>query len=119
MAESKLNTKHNTWVAIDVAKLKLDVLIEYPNGTQKSLVIKQNKEDFERLSNCLKKVNSEVIVGFEATGYYHRLIAFYLLKQNFNLKLISSIATARTRESQYNSTDKNDKKRYFSYYAFT
>ena len=38
------------------------------------------------------------------------MIAYYLLQQNFTVQLISSIATARTRESQYNSCDKNDKK---------
>jgi len=110
MTKAKSNTNNTIWVAIDVAKHKHDVLIEYPNGTRKILVIKQSQEEFDRLKTYLKQENSDVTIGFEATGYYHRLLAYYLLKQNFTVKLISSIATARTRESQYNSRDKNDKK---------
>lgn len=110
MTKAKNTTNNTIWVAIDVAKHKHDVLIEYPNGTQKSVIIKQSQEEFCRLKNYIERDADEVIIGFEATGYYHRLLAYYLLKQNFTVKLISSIATARTRESQYNSRDKNDKK---------
>lgn len=110
MAESKNNTIKTTWVAIDVAKYKNHVLIEYPNGSQKSLVIAQTRDDFAKLACQLKQVNAQVEVALEPTGYYHRSLAYYLLNQGFTVRLISSIATARTRESQYNSLDKNDKK---------
>lgn len=110
MAVSKVNTNNIIWVAIDVAKHKHDVLIEYPNGSQKSVVIQQTQEDFERLLSYLNQPNTEVVAGFEATGYYHRLLAYYLINKQFTVKLVSSIATARTRESQYNSLDKNDKR---------
>ena len=109
MTKYKNNTRNVIWVAIDVAKHKHDVLIEYPNGSRKSLVIKQTQEDFKRLTSKLVQENTEVVVGLEATGYYHRLLAYHLLRQGLTVRLISSIATARTRESQYNSTDKNDK----------
>ena len=81
MTKSKNNTANTIWVAIDVSKHKHDVLIEYPNGSTKPLIIKQTQEDFERLSSRLMKENTNVIIGFEATGYYHRLLAYYLLKQ--------------------------------------
>lgn len=110
MAKVKSNTKAVIWVAIDMAKHKHDILIEYPNGSQKSVVIKQTQEEFERLASYVNQDNIEVIVGFEATGYYHRPLAYYLSRKKFTVKLISSIATARTRESQYNSLDKNDKR---------
>ena len=45
MTKAKSSTSNTIWVAIDVAKHKHDVLIEYPNGTQKSLVIKQSQEE--------------------------------------------------------------------------
>lgn len=110
MTVNKINTNQTVWVAIDVAKHKHDVLIEYPNGSQKSVIIQQTQEDFERLASYLTQSNIEVVAGFEATGYYHRLLAYYLIKKQFTVKLVSSIATARTRESQYNSLDKNDKR---------
>ena len=110
MAKDKCSKQNKIYVAIDVSKNKLDVLIEYPNGSNKGLIIKQNKSEFERLLMKIKKSGFETIVGFEATGYYHRAIAHYLATSGLTIKLVSSIATARTRESQYNSKDKNDKK---------
>jgi transposase len=51
-----------------------------------------------------------VIVGFEATGNYHRPLAYRLLKAGFELRLVSSVALARTREALHNGWDKNDPK---------
>jgi transposase len=98
------------WVAIDIAKYKHEVLIEYPNGTQKRLVIMNTLSDFNRLSEKLKDAGLPVSIGFEATGYYHRGLAYFLITQGFNVQLVSSIATARTRDAHYNSRDKNDKR---------
>jgi transposase len=50
------------------------------------------------------------MIGFEATGNYHRALAHHLLRQGFELRTISSLAVARTREALYNSWDKNDPK---------
>ena len=49
-------------------------------------------------------------VAFEATGDYHRILANFLHTQGFKLHLVSSIATARTRDALYNTWDKNDAK---------
>ena len=86
MTKAKSSINNTIWVAIDVAKHKHDVLIEYPNGTRKSLVIKQSQEEFDRLKTYLEREDYDVTIGFEATGYYHRLLAYYLLKQNFTVK---------------------------------
>ena len=51
-----------------------------------------------------------MIVGFEATGNYHRPLAYRLLKAGFELRLVSSVALARTREALHNGWDKNDPK---------
>ena len=51
-----------------------------------------------------------MIVGFEATGNYHRTLAHRLLSAGFELRLISSVALARTREALHNGWDKNDSK---------
>ena len=84
-------TNQKLWVAIDIAKYKHEVLIEYPNRTQKRLIIMNTRSDFDRLSEKLNDLALPVCIGFEATGYYHRNLAYYLLKQGFTLQLISSI----------------------------
>lgn len=67
-------------------------------------------KDFERLDQVLKKEKNKVVIGLEATAYYHRPLAYHLLKQSYEVKLISALSTARTREAHYNTWDKNDPK---------
>lgn len=43
-------------------------------------------------------------------GNYHRRLAYYLGQCGFELRLIASLAVARTRDALYNSWDKNDPK---------
>ncbi len=45
-----------------------------------------------------------------ATGNYHRAIAYHLAAAGFEMKLVSSVSLARTREALHNSWDKNDPK---------
>lgn len=110
MAKILDTSKQILWIAIDVSKLKHDVLIEYPNGSQKKLIINNNLADFNRLLKYITDSKLSAIAGLEASGYYHRAIAYFLLNNSCEVKLISSIATARTREIKYNSLDKNDYK---------
>jgi transposase len=49
-------------------------------------------------------------IGFEATGDYHRGLAYCLLSAGFELRLVSSVALAQTREALHNGWDKNDLK---------
>jgi len=49
-------------------------------------------------------------VAFEATGNHHRALAYHLATAGFEVKLVSSVALARTREALNNSWDKNDPK---------
>ena len=72
--------------------------------------IRNTLEDFERLSNLLASFELPVRIGFEATGNYHRALAHHLGCAGLELKLISSVALARTREALNNSWDKNDPK---------
>ena len=46
----------------------------------------------------------------KATGNYHRPIAWRLIQAGFDVRLVSSMAAARTREALHNSWDKNDPK---------
>lgn len=68
-----------TWVAIDVAKNKHVLLIEYPNGTHKKLSINNHAKDFTRLHDILSKEKNTVVIGLEATAHYHRPLAYFLL----------------------------------------
>jgi transposase len=66
--------------------------------------------DYEALRDRLRAMETPVLIGFEATGNYHRPLAYYLGQCGFELRLISSLAVARTRDALYNSWDKNDPK---------
>ena len=89
------NINSRIWVAIDISKLKHDILIEYPN------------KGFHKLANILNETNVPIFIGLEATGYYHKAIAHFLLQQKFNISIISSIAVTSTRDAKY-SRDKHN-----------
>jgi transposase len=98
------------FVAIDVAKQVHDVLIEPPAGSRQRWRMMNSQRDFERLRQRLHAFQAPVLIGFEATGTYHRPLAYFLHQCGFELRLISSLAVARTRDALYNSWDKNDPK---------
>ena len=98
-------------VAIDISKHRHEVLIAVPGkARRRRLAIRNSLEDFERLIAVLRQYGLPVRIGFEATGNYHRALAHHLGAAGFELKLISSVALARTREALHNSWDKNDPK---------
>ena len=98
-------------VAIDMSKHRQEVLLERPEGgRRRRMTIMATKADYDRLADDLAAVGRPVIVGFEATGNYHRTLAHRLLSAGFELRLISSVALARTREALHNGWDKNDSK---------
>ena len=72
-------------VAIDIAKVRNEVTIE-----------------------TLGAYGKPVICAFEATGNYHRPIAWRLIEAGFDVRLVSSMALARTREALHNGWDKSD-----------
>ena len=98
-------------VAIDISKHRHEVLIGIPGKTRRRrLTVMNTLEDFQRLSAALASYDLPVRIGFEATGNYHRTLAHHLGRAGFDLKLVSSVALARTREALHNSWDKNDPK---------
>ena len=68
------------------------------------------RADFDRLTTLLREHDRPVRVAFEATGNYHRALAFHLTQAGFETKLVSSVGLARTREALHNGWDKNDPK---------
>ena len=112
MTQSKNNKNSVILIAMDIAKAKHDVLVEWPDGKRKRMKVANDKKGYEQFIDFIKSLNSPCCIGFEATGNYHRTIAYYLQieKVDIELKLISSVASAKTREAMYNSWDKNDPK---------
>jgi transposase len=98
-------------VAIDMSKHRQEVLIERPEGgRRRRMTVMATKADYDRLADYLSATGRPIVVGFEATGNYHRTLAHRLLTSGFELRLISSVALARTREALHNGWDKNDSK---------
>ena len=98
-------------VAIDIAKARHEVLIAIPDKKQRRrLTVLNELADFNRLATALKEYGRPVRVAFEATGNYHRALAYHLATSGFEVKLVSSVALARTREALNNSWAKNDPK---------
>jgi len=85
------------------------VLIAVPGRSwRRRLTITNSTDDFLRLIAILRESGLPVRIGFEATGNYHRVLMYHLGVASFDLKLVSSVALARTREALHNSWDKND-----------
>lgn len=110
MTGVEFNRKKQILVAIDIAKAKHDVLIELPNGSRKRMIVRNQLADFNQLSDYLKSIDCDTVVGIEPTADYHRNIAYFLKTNGFDVRFLSSIAVARTREALHNSWDKNDPK---------
>jgi transposase len=98
-------------VAIDISKLRNDVLIEIPGKRRRRrFVVPNSRREHDHFVELLCGFERPIIAAFEATGNYHRPLAWRLLDAGFDARLISSVALARTREALHNSWDKNDPK---------
>ena len=98
-------------VGIDIAKARHEVLIAVPGRKRRRrLTVLNQLDDFNRLIVTLSEYDHPVRAAFEATGNYHRALAYRLGAAGFDVKLVSSVALARTREALNNSWDKNDPK---------
>ena len=86
------------------SKHRHEVLIGVPGKKRRRrMTITNTLEDFNRLSEALVGYDLPVRIGFEATGNYHRPLAHHLGRAGFDLKLVSSVGLARTREALHNS----------------
>lgn len=110
MIANSVSTQSCTVVAINVAKQVHEVLVEPPTGHRQRWRIRNCQPDYEAFRDRLRAMETPVLIGFEATGNYHRPLAYYLGQCGFELRLISSLTVARTRDALDNSWDKNDPK---------
>lgn len=98
-------------VAIDVAKTRNEVLIEIPGkARRRRLSVLNTRAEHDHLVALLIDLGQPITCGLEATGNYHRPIAWRLLQAGVDVRLVSSVALARTREALHNGWDKNDPK---------
>jgi transposase len=106
MTRPQLTPPAGVLVAIDVAKARNEVLIEVPgSGRRRRLSVLNTRAEHDRLIALLADLGQPVTCGFEATGNYHRPIAWRLLQAGFAVRLISSVGLARTREALHNGWD--------------
>jgi len=111
MTETSIAQNAPILVAIDIAKARHEVLIAIPGKKRRRrLTVLNQLDDFKRLITTLASYGLPVRVAFEATGNYHRAIAYHLATAGFEMKLVYSVSLARTREALHNSWDKNDPK---------
>ena len=111
MAKVEHTSDARVLVGIDISKHRHEVLIAVPGKSRRRrLTITNSNDDFMRLIAILREYGMPVRIGFEATGNYHRVLMYHLGVAGFDLKLVSSVALARTREALHNSWDKNDPK---------
>lgn len=110
MTSKSSTTSSAVRVAIDVAKLTHQVLLELPSGQRRAMRIANTKVEIDLFVATLRGFERPCEIAFEPTGDYHRPLAYVLGQAGFQLCLVSSIAVARTREALYNSWDKNDPK---------
>ena len=98
MTPSPSTTAPPVRVAIDVAKLMHQVLLELPTGKRRALRVANTKRELDRLVATLRGFDLPCEIAFEPTGDYHRPLAYILGQAGFRLWLVSSIAVARTRD---------------------
>src|SRR3954449_8840823 len=111
MTKPQLTPTQGILVAIDIGKTRNEVLIEIPgHARRRRLTVLNTRAEYDRLIDLLSGLGQPVTCAFEATGNYHRPLAFRLLQAGFALRLVSSVALARTREALHNGWDKNDPK---------
>ena len=84
-------------VALDIAKARHEVLIAVAGKKRRGrLTVLNQMEDFQRLITSL--------------ACYGRPVAYHLATAGFEVKRVSLVALARTRQALHNSWDKNDPK---------
>jgi transposase len=112
MTDSHTTPEAAILVAVDIAKDHNEVLIELRERRRqrRRFRVANTLEEYQRLVGYLRQLGVPALIGFEATGDYHRPLAYFLHAQGFALRLIPTMALARTREAMHNSWDKNDPK---------
>src|ERR1700676_3377920 len=97
MADSHTTPEAAILVAVDIAKDHNEVLIELRErrNHRRRFRVANTLEEYQRLVAYLRQLDATALIGFEATGNYHRPLAYFLHAQDFELRLIPTMALAR------------------------
>src|SRR4051794_38231825 len=91
MTKPQLTPTQGILVAIDIGKTRNEVLIEIPgHARRRRLTVLNTRAEYDRLIDLLSGLGQPVTCAFEATGNYHRPLAWRLLQAGFTVRLISS-----------------------------
>ena len=107
---SALANERRAYLALDISKDRSDAALEYPEGKRKLFRFNHTFRGIREVVEHLESLNSQVQVGLEATGDYHRIVAHQFHDSGFEIVLLSSLRAARFREATFGTTDKNDRK---------
>src|SRR5688500_10849737 len=103
MTTCQLTPAAGVLVALNIAKTRNEVLLEIPGQRRRRrLTVLNTRAEHDRLIELLLGLGQPATCGFEATGNYHRPIAWRLIQAGLEVRLISSLALARTREALHN-----------------
>ena len=83
MTSKTSTTSSRVRVAIDVAKLTHQVLLELPSGQRRAMRIANTKSEIGRFVMMLRALNLPCEIAFEPTGDYHRPLAYALGQAGF------------------------------------
>src|SRR3954470_5450137 len=84
MTKPQLTPTQGILVAIDIGKTRNEVLIEIPgHARRRRLTVLNTRADYDRLIDLLSGLGQPVTCAFEATGNYHRPLAWCLLQAGF------------------------------------
>lgn len=104
-------------VGIDIAKDKHNAYLGTATGKTllRGLVFRNDQEGFEKLlaqtsAICDQNGLSNVVFGLEPTANYHKPLAEYLLRGQYQVVLVSGTAVLRNRELLDGRWDKHDTK---------
>jgi transposase len=97
MTDQLQHIAYSSWVAIDIAKDSNVVMVELLDGKKRRFRMANSGKDHDRLIELIHELPQPCHIGFEATGNYHRPLAYRLLTGGFDVTLISSLASARYR----------------------
>lgn len=95
MTASHSTATARTLVAIDVAKAKPDVLVELPGGGRKRMSVRNSRDEFQQLPAYLKSLDGICQIALEPTADYHRVPAYFLGTQGFQVRLGSTSVDTR------------------------
>src|SRR3972149_5452573 len=85
MTQSSSPTSPTMWVAIDIAKLHNQVLVEFPDGRRRHFRMANTLGDFAKFVAFLADSGYPCRIAFEAPGDYHHPLAHFLRAPGFAL----------------------------------